>query len=37
MLREDGSMARLGEITGWADEHGIPVVDIAAWVRAHRA
>ena len=35
MLREDGSMARLGEIGAWAQAHGIPVIDIAGWVEAH--
>ncbi len=33
MLREDGSMARIGELTDWAAEQGIPIVDIAEWVR----
>ena len=33
MLREDGSMARIGELTDWAAEQGIPVVDIGEWVR----
>jgi len=32
MLREDGSMARIGELTDWAAEQGIPIVDIRAWV-----
>lgn len=35
MLREDGSMARIGEVAGWAAEQGIPVVDIAGWVDTH--
>jgi 3,4-dihydroxy 2-butanone 4-phosphate synthase/GTP cyclohydrolase II len=35
MLREDGSMARLGEIASWAAEHDIPIVDIAEWTREH--
>jgi len=33
MLREDGSMARIGELTDWAAEQGIPIVDIAEWLR----
>jgi 3,4-dihydroxy-2-butanone 4-phosphate synthase len=35
MLREDGSMARLHEVTRWAEEHGIPIIDIGEWVEAH--
>jgi 3,4-dihydroxy-2-butanone 4-phosphate synthase len=35
MLRDEGSMARLGEVRGWADENGIPVIDIGEWVNAH--
>ena len=35
MLREDGSMARLGEIATWAAESSIPVVDIAEWTGEH--
>lgn len=34
MLREDGSMARLGEVTAWAAEQAIPIVDIGEWVRS---
>jgi len=37
MLREDGSMARLGEITSWAADERIPIVDIQAWVEEHGA
>ncbi len=32
MMREDGTMARIGELTDWAEEQGVPVVDIRAWV-----
>jgi 3,4-dihydroxy-2-butanone 4-phosphate synthase len=35
MLRDDGSMARLGEVRGWAASQNVPVVDIAEWVEAH--
>lgn len=35
MLRDDGSMARLGEVQGWAASENIPVVDIGEWVEAH--
>lgn len=35
MLREDGSMARLHEVSGWAEEQGIPVIDIGEWVDAN--
>ena len=35
MLREDGTMARLGEAGRWAEEQGIPVIEIAQWVDAH--
>lgn len=35
MLRDDGSMARLGEVRGWAASEGIPVIDIGEWVAAH--
>jgi 3,4-dihydroxy-2-butanone 4-phosphate synthase len=35
MLRDDGSMARLGEVRGWAASEGIPVIDIAEWVAAN--
>jgi len=34
MLREDGSMARIGEVTDWAAGQGIPIVDIREWVAA---
>ncbi|WP_114228036.1 MULTISPECIES: 3,4-dihydroxy-2-butanone-4-phosphate synthase [Sphingomonas] len=37
MLREDGSMARLREISGWATAANIPVVDIGQWVKDHAA
>lgn len=32
MLREDGTMARIGEVQGWAAEQNVLVVDIAEWV-----
>ena len=32
MLREDGSMARIGKVTEWAAEQDIPIVDIREWV-----
>lgn len=32
MLREDGTMARIGEIERWAEQEGIPIIDIAEWV-----
>jgi 3,4-dihydroxy-2-butanone 4-phosphate synthase len=35
MLRDDGSMARLSEVRGWAASENIPVVDIAEWVEAN--
>ena len=35
MLRDDGSMARLSEVRGWAASENVPVVDIAEWVEAH--
>jgi 3,4-dihydroxy-2-butanone 4-phosphate synthase len=35
MLREDGSMARVGEVAPWAEGEGIPVLNIAEWVEAH--
>jgi 3,4-dihydroxy 2-butanone 4-phosphate synthase len=35
MLREDGSMARLHEVEGWAAEQKIPVIDIGEWVAAN--
>ncbi|MCW3797581.1 3,4-dihydroxy-2-butanone-4-phosphate synthase [Sphingomonas sp. BN140010] len=37
MLREDGSMARIGELTDWAAEQGIPIVDIGEWTRGQGA
>jgi 3,4-dihydroxy-2-butanone 4-phosphate synthase len=35
MLREDGTMARLPEVSAFAGEHGIRIVDIAEWVEAN--
>lgn len=32
MMREDGTMARLGEVSDWAAAEGIPVVDISSLV-----
>ena len=32
MMREDGTMARLGEVSDWAAAEGIPVVDIRTLV-----
>lgn len=32
MLREDGSMARIGEVAPWAKEEGIPIVDVHDWM-----
>ena len=34
MMREDGTMARIGELTEWAAGQGIPIVDIREWVAA---
>ena len=35
MLRDEGSMARLGEVRGGAEDNNIPVIDIGEWVDAH--
>lgn len=35
MLREDGSMARIGEVAEWARAEGIPVVDLNDWVQGN--
>ncbi len=37
MLRDDGTMARLSQVRGWAEEQGIPVIDIGEWVNEHVA
>lgn len=36
VLREDGSMARLNEVTEWAADQSIPIVDIGGWVTKHK-
>ena len=35
MLRDDGGMARLSEVQGWAESEKVPVIDIAEWVAAN--
>lgn len=32
MLREDGNMARIGEVSEWARENDVPIVDLKEWV-----
>jgi len=37
MLREDGSMARIGELSDWAADQAIPTLDIREWVKEQGA